>query len=44
MHANYGGRYKRECKYKDTTIINGYERYIFEYPDKESDIPETVTE
>ena len=44
VHLNYSMNNKRECKYKDTTIINGYERYIFEYPDKESDIPETVTE
>lgn len=44
VHLSYSMNNKRECKYKDTTIINGYERYIFEYPDKESDIPETVTE
>ena len=26
---------QREKQYKDTTIINGYERYIFEYPDED---------
>jgi hypothetical protein len=25
---------KREREYKDTIIINGYDRYVFEYPDK----------
>ena len=34
VHATYGGNYKRERNYKDhTTIINAYERFVFEIPD-----------
>lgn len=32
VHANYGGTFKRKDTYKDTTIINGYEFYVIEYP------------
>lgn len=32
VHLNYNWSQQRECKYNDyTTVINGYERYIFEY-------------
>lgn len=33
MHLNYG-RNPRVCKYGETTVINAYERYIFEIEDK----------
>lgn len=33
VHASYGDKYKRYCKYGDTRIINAYERYIFDYED-----------
>jgi Icc-related predicted phosphoesterase len=32
VHANYG-EFKREDSFGDTTVINAYEHYIFEYPD-----------
>lgn len=32
VHANYGRGFKRTDTYKNTTIINGYEYYIVEYP------------
>ena len=35
VHLNYSINNQREKQYKDTTIINGYERYIFEYPDED---------
>lgn len=35
VHANYGGGFKREDTYGKTRIINAYEYYIFDYPDKE---------
>lgn len=35
IHENYGDYFKREDKYLDTTIINGYDHYIIEYPDQE---------
>lgn len=28
---SYGRQYKRLAKYNNTQIINGYERYVFEY-------------
>lgn len=31
IHMNYGSSFKRISKYKDTTIINGYKTYIFDY-------------
>lgn len=32
MHLTYNHKLPRECKYNDyTTVINGYERYIFDY-------------
>lgn len=34
MHLNYNHRLPRECQYnKYTTVINGYEKYTFEYDD-----------
>lgn len=33
VHANYGGNYKRMSSYKETTVINGYEKYIVEIDD-----------
>ncbi len=30
VHLNYG-RHPRICRYGDTTVINGYERYVFDY-------------
>lgn len=32
VHANYGGKFKREDAYGLTKVINGYESYVFEYP------------
>lgn len=32
MHLNYNHRLPRECQYNEyTTVINGYEKYTFEY-------------
>jgi uncharacterized protein len=31
QHMNYGNNVKRLTKYKDTTIINAYEYYLFDY-------------
>lgn len=32
VHLNYSWKQQRECTYNDTTtVINGYERFIFEY-------------
>lgn len=31
VHKNYGGGFKRCCNYKDTAVVNAYERYIVEY-------------
>lgn len=37
VHKNYMLNFKPEMQLnQDTTVINGYERYIFEYPDKDS--------
>ncbi len=34
VHLSYNWNQKRECTYNDhTTVINGYEKYIFEYKD-----------
>ena len=33
VHLNYG-RNPRVCKYGETTVINGFERYIVEYEEK----------
>ncbi len=33
IHMNYGYRIPRECRYQDTTVINAYERTVFEIPD-----------
>lgn len=35
VHMNYGMRQKRQDRYKDTQVINTYERYVFEYEDIE---------
>lgn len=32
VHANYGGAFKRQDRYEDTTVINAYEYYMIEYP------------
>lgn len=34
VHANYGGRYKRECKYNETRVVNAYERYYIDIDDE----------
>ena len=31
MHKNYGSKHKQTDQYLDTTIINAYERFVFEY-------------
>ncbi|MCR5468044.1 MAG: metallophosphoesterase family protein [Lachnospiraceae bacterium] len=31
VHMNYGPAVQRESRYKNTTIINAYEKYVFEY-------------
>ncbi len=31
VHMNYGRKHKRHDIYKETKIINAYERYVFEY-------------
>lgn len=33
VHANYGSGFKREDIFANTTVINAFEHYIFEYPD-----------
>ncbi len=33
VHLSYGRQFKRVSKYKETTIINAYEKYEFEYED-----------
>lgn len=35
VHANYGRTFKRVDYCGDTTVINGYEQYVIEYPDME---------
>lgn len=31
VHKNYTAYFKRESQYKDTVVINGYERHVIEY-------------
>lgn len=31
VHMNYSRSHKRESMYKDTRIINGFEKYVFDY-------------
>ena len=38
VHANYGTSVPRELEYGDTKIINAYERYVLDIPDRE--VPE----
>ena len=33
VHATYGGRYKRTSSYKDTQVVNAYEKYIVDIDD-----------
>ncbi len=33
VHATYGGRYKRVSRYKNTQVINAYEKYVVEIDD-----------
>jgi Icc-related predicted phosphoesterase len=35
VHLNYNHMQKRYDKYKDTQIINAYERFVFDYEDEE---------
>ena len=39
VHLTYGRSVKRFDKYGDTTIINGYERFVFDY---EADEPSSL--
>lgn len=39
VHMNYGRNQKRYDKYEETHVINGYERYIFDY-EKNEQMPE----
>ena len=34
VHSNYNKTFVREDKLKETTVINAYEHYFFEYPEK----------
>lgn len=36
IHATYGGKFARETRFEETTIINAYERYVFEYDENTS--------
>ena len=38
-HLNYGMEYPRESVYLDTKIINAYEKYVLEFPQKNSGDP-----
>ncbi len=31
VHMSYGRKFRREAKYEDVTIINGFEKFIFDY-------------
>ena len=31
VHMNYGRNQKRYDRYQDTHVINGFERYVFEF-------------
>jgi len=33
VHFDYGKKIERVTKYLDTTVVNGYEAYILDYPD-----------
>lgn len=33
VHASYGKGFKRIDRYEETTVINAYESYFFDYPD-----------
>lgn len=33
IHANYGSAFKREDQYGGTTVVNGYEYHIINYPE-----------
>ena len=35
VHMSYGRAHKRYDKYQDTQVINGYERFVFDYEDEE---------
>lgn len=35
IHATYGDCFKRLDHYNETVVVNAYEKYIIEYPDKE---------
>ncbi|MEY8338041.1 metallophosphoesterase [Lachnospiraceae bacterium 62-35] len=35
VHLNYNGKARRLDEYKNTVIINAYEKYIFEIPEKQ---------
>ena len=35
VHMNYGHEIPREIEYNGTKVINAYERYAFEIPDRE---------
>ncbi len=34
IHMSYGYRIPRVCTYQNTTVINAYERTVFEIPDQ----------
>ena len=34
VHANYGAGFKRVDQYKETKVLNAYDYYIIEYPEK----------
>lgn len=34
VHLNYGYQIPRRCSYQNTTVINAYERAVFEIPDR----------
>lgn len=42
IHLNYNWRNQRISSYKDTTIINAYERHIFEYQGPFCDLPDSL--
>ena len=37
VHMTYGHQIPRQTQYKNTTVINAFERFSFEIPDRESD-------
>ena len=34
VHANYGGGFRRVDQFGETTVINGYDHYILDYPEE----------